>query len=1067
MKAAAFAYHAPRSKSEAVALLAEHGLDGKILAGGQSLVPTMAFRLAKPAVLIDINGIAELDFCRVADATLQIGCLTRHARFASAVETGPVGRLLAAIAGAIAHTPIRTRGTFCGSLAHADPASEWCCAALVLQATMVIAGPAGDREVAAADWFQSIFTTALQHDELLVEARIPLLAPAWRCGFNEFSRRDGDFALAMSIVALRLENGVIAEARIGLGGVGSTPILAQDAAASLLGHAPGEAAFATAAEHAAICFEPTVDINATPEYRQDLVRAVVKRAPPERLPMTAPVLTTDWSATSWTGQRLPRLEDPALLRGEGRYTADIAGTARAVRFLRSPVAAGRILGIAPTEPLPPGVLLITGKDLAGLGDIRPSLSRFDYITVGQPVLPAERVHFVGQPVAALVADTEALAEDAADLIWLDIEAETPVVDPQAAMRPGAPSLHREAPGNVLVEGNLRQHGIDEAFGQAAHIVTLDIVSRRQNATPMEARGGVASFERATGRIRLTASCQMPHMLRTGIAQVLGMPEADLAVIAPDVGGAFGQKMSLFPEYPLLVWLARKYRRDFAWIEDRNENLVASAHSRDQRHALRAAFDADGTLRGLDVDIVANVGAFSCYPTTCGVEPLMAFAEYPGPYKVPAYAARSRGVVTNTCPIAPYRGVSRPAITFGIERLMDRAAAQLGLDRVAIRRRNLVDQFPHTTATGLVLDAATYIEAMDVAIAQADLPGFRARQAAARAQGRYLGLGFSVFNERTGYGTPAFAARGMAVVPGYEVVDIAMTPGGEVELRIGASPHGQGLRTTLAQLVADQLGITPAAVRVVSGDTDRTPYGWGSFASRGAVIAGGAAQKAAAQLAIRLRAAAATMLQCTPDQVVLREGQAFAGEASIPIPELARLSHHRSDLFASASPNLAETASYDPGGTFSNACHVAEVEVDIETGHVRITRYLVVEDAGLLLNPMIADGQVRGGVVQGIANALFEEVIYDDDGNNLTGSLADYLLPTAAEVPDIEIIHLVTISPETATGAKGLGEGGAIGAPAAIANAVTDALTPFGVEINELPATPARVRALLRGKAATP
>ncbi|RYE95556.1 MAG: xanthine dehydrogenase family protein molybdopterin-binding subunit, partial [Oxalobacteraceae bacterium] len=303
-----------------------------------------------------------------------------------------------------------------------------------------------------------------------------------------------------------------------------------------------------------------------------------------------------------------------------------------------------------------------------------------------------------------------------------------------------------------------------------------------------------------------------------------------------------------------------------------------------------------------------------------------------------------------------------------------------------------------------------------------------------------------------------------------------TSRGEVEVRIGASPHGQGLRTTLAQLVADQLGLSPDKVRVVHGDTDRTPYGWGSFASRGMVIAGGAAQLAAGKLGDQLRRAAGMVLQCRPDQVVLRDGQAFAGEASVGIAELARLSHQRSDLFGTGVEpgaagsgtrrfNLADSASYDPDGTFSNACHLVEVEVDIETGQVRLHRFLVVEDAGLLINPMIADGQVHGGVVQGIANALYEEIIYDEDGNILTGSLADYLLPTAAEVPEIEIIHLETISPASITGAKGLGEGGAIGAPAAIANAITDALAPFGVEVNELPATPARIRALVRGREA--
>jgi carbon-monoxide dehydrogenase large subunit len=769
----------------------------------------------------------------------------------------------------------------------------------------------------------------------------------------------------------------------------------------------------------------------------------------------------------WSGQRLPRLEDPALLRGEGSFTADIAIGARCVRFVRSAYASGRIVSIKPPPDMPAGTLLVTGRDVAQLGAIRPTLARFNYAAIGQPVLPLERVHFVGQAIAAVVAATPELAEDLADLVMVDIDPEAAVVDLDAAIAPGAPVLHAESPGNVLVEGKLRQPACDEAFAGATHIEELGLRSRRQNATPMEARGGCASFDRATGRVRLTASCQMPHMLRTGIATVLDMPEADLQVIAPDVGGGFGQKMALFPEYPLLVWLARRHRGSFAWIEDRNENLIASAHSRDQRHVIRGAFDADGTLRALDVDILSNVGAFSCYPITCGVEPLMALAEYPGPYKVPAYAARARGITTNTCPMAPYRGVSRPIITFGIERLMERAAQALGVDPIALRRRNLVSSFPYRTATGMTLDAASYIEAMDLAVAAADLPGFRERQAVARRAGRYLGIGFSVFNERTGYGTPAFAARSMGIVPGYEVVDIAMTPAGEVEARIGASPHGQGLRTTLAQLIADRLGMAPAQVRIVHGDTDRTPYGWGSFASRGMVIAGGACQIAADKLAERLRQAAAVVLQASAETIVLRDGQAFAGDASVPIAELARLAHQRSDIFGTPDGegrfNLAETASYDPGGTFSNACHVAEVEVDAETGHVRIERYVVVEDAGRLINPMIADGQVHGGVAQGIASALFEEIIYAEDGNILTGSLADYLPPTAAEIPVIEIIHLETISDATITGAKGLGEGGSIGAPAAIANAISDALAPFGVDITELPATPARIRALLRGR----
>lgn len=763
---------------------------------------------------------------------------------------------------------------------------------------------------------------------------------------------------------------------------------------------------------------------------------------------------------TWVGRSIRRLEDPALLRGEGRFTADVAAGARAVRFLRSPIASGRIGSLRPPPGMPPGAIFVSAAEMAGIGTIRPMLHRFAYRAVEQPVLPTDAVHFVGQPIAAIAAETAALAEDLLEEIEVTFDAATPVVDSASALRPDAPQLHAVAPGNVAVEGVLASSECAAAFASAPHVVEFAFRSGRQNASPMEARGGCAQYDRSTGRVRLTASVQMPHMLRTGIAELLNMPEADLQVIAPDVGGGFGQKMALFPEYAVLVWLARQHRRDFAWIEDRNENLIASAHSRDQQHRLRGAFAADGTLLGLEAEILANVGAFSAYPTTCGVEPLMAFAEYPGPYKVPAYGARARGVLTHTCPMAPYRGVSRPAITFGIERLMDRAAARIGLSPDEIRRRNLVDSFPHRTVTGLMLDEASYVEALDDAVARLDIPAFRLRQAAARAEGRYLGLGLAVFNERTGYGSPAFAARGMGIVPGYEVVDIAMTPGGEVELRIGASPHGQGLRTALAQIVADRLGIAPAGVRVIHGDTDRTPYGWGTFASRSMVISGGASQEAADRLATRLRAAAARVLQAKAEEIVLRDGQAVsANGSSIPIAALARQVHQRSDLFD--GHNLAETAAYDPEGTFSNACHAAIVEVDPETGHVRIERYLVVEDAGRIVNPMIADGQVRGGVAQGIANALFEEVIYAEDGNILTGTLADYALPTAAEIPAIEIHHLETISPATATGAKGLGEGGAIGAPAAIANAITDALAPFGVEIAEIPATPPRIRALIR------
>jgi carbon-monoxide dehydrogenase large subunit len=763
---------------------------------------------------------------------------------------------------------------------------------------------------------------------------------------------------------------------------------------------------------------------------------------------------------SWIGRSLRRFEDRALLLGQGRFTADIARGAAAVRFVRSSVARGRIVAIE----APGGATVFTAADLAGVKPIRPLLHRPDYVAIGQPVLAAGRVNHVGEALAVVVAADQAQAEDLADLVQVDIESEEPVVEVDAALQPGAPLVHAEAAGNVILEGTMRTPGLDAAFARAAQIVEIELRSRRQSAMPLEPRAGHAVWDAATGRVTLTCSVQMPHMLRTGIADALDMAESDLRVIAPDVGGGFGQKMQLFPEYIVLVWLARKLRRAVAWIEDRHENFLASAHARDQRYSVRAAFDAGARLLAIDADLRCNVGAYSCYPTTCGVEPLMAFAELPGPYDFREYGVRSRGVLTNTCMMAPYRGVSRPVLTLTMERLMDTAAVRFGIEPVEIRRRNLIGKFPYKSATGLVYDEGSYQKTLELAAQTIDVAAFRRRQKEARAQGRYLGLGLSSFSERSGYGSSAFAARKMDIVPGYETVELAMDPSGYVVARIGASPHGQGLRTSLAQIIADGLGLRPDQVRIVHGDTDNTPYGWGTFASRSLVICGGACKLAADALAKRIAAIAAQLLEASELDIELAEGKARikGTDKSIDIAKVARVAYQQSHrLAAGLEPGLRESATYDPAGTFSNACHAAIVEVDIETGGVKFERYLVVEDAGILVNPMIVDGQVHGGVAQGIANALYEELKYDQAGNLLTTTLADYLPPTAAEVPQIEIQHLVTLSDASITHAKGVGEGGAIGAPAAVVNAIVDALSPFGVEFFEMPVTPQRILASLR------
>src|SRR4029077_14040848 len=474
--------------------------------------------------------------------------------------------------------------------------------------------------------------------------------------------------------------------------------------------------------------------------------------------------------------------------------------AHRVRFVRSPVAAGRIDNIT----LPDGATVFTAADLAAVKTIVPALHKFGYVPIAQPVLAADVVRFVGEPIAAVVAATEPEAEDIADAVTVTISEMPAIIDAPAALLDDAPHVHTQAARNLVVEGKMETPGFAAAQTTAHRRITIEMRSHRQNATPLEARAGHAVFDPISERVPLTCATQMPHLMRTAIADLIGMPEGELRVVAPDVGGGFGQKMSLVPEYVVLVWLARELQNTGALAEDRRENLIASFHSRDQSVRLQGAFAADAKLLALSAEVVANVGAYSCYPPPGAVEPLMAMAELPGPYDVRAYACVARGVLTNTCPMAPYRGVSRPVITTALERLMDAAAAEFGMEPVEIRRRNLIEKFPYTSVTGLVFDAGSYQQTLEMAAAAIDVHAFRRRQQQARSQRRHLGIGFAAFSERTGYGTPAFAARGMGVTLGWEPVELAMDPSGWVEVRIGASPHGQGLRTTIAQLVADEL-----------------------------------------------------------------------------------------------------------------------------------------------------------------------------------------------------------------------------------------------------------------------
>jgi aerobic carbon-monoxide dehydrogenase large subunit len=764
---------------------------------------------------------------------------------------------------------------------------------------------------------------------------------------------------------------------------------------------------------------------------------------------------------TWIGQSVPRVEDPPLLMGNTRFVDDIepAGVLHA-SFVRSQYPAARLNGIELDDARGvPGVEAVFTADDVG-GGLRAMLNRPEFTPTVMPLLASEAVRHVGEPMAVVLADSRYSSEDGAEEVIVDYEPNDAISSIDGALATGGPRVHADMDNNLLLDVTMYDDPeLERVFSTAALVLDASFQTGRVTAVPMEGRGAVAEWDPREDRLNLFVSTQLPHLVRTTVADVVGIPEHKVRVIAPDVGGGFGLKCVVGREEVVVAALALRLRRSVKWIEDRQENLTASFHGHEQRYDVRAAFDADGTLLGLGVDIFCDVGAYSCFPFSCGVEPLMAATEMPGPYRVRHYRARARAVATNKAPIAPYRGVSRPQITFVLERLMHKAAVRLDLDPVEVRRRNLIasDEFPYTGITGLVYDPGSYRESLDLCATKLDHESWRQRQEAARRDGRLLGLGYSCFSERTGYGTPAFAQRKMEITPGFDSAEIRMDPSGSVTLTVGTSGHGQGHRTTLAQIVADELAIDPSFVRVIQGDTDQTPYGWGTFASRSTVIGGGAAKLAAGRLGERLKRIGGHLLEVSPDDIELEAGRLQvrgAPDVGLSVSEVARIAHHS----AYRLPELQEAglqtrAGFDPPGTFSNATHGAVVEVSAETGDVRIDRYVVVEDCGVIINPMIVDGQVRGGVAQGIAAALFEELLYDEDGQLLTATLMDYLVPTAAEIPRVEIHHLETPCAYTETGAKGMGEGGTIGAPAAVANAVADAVAHLGIEIDRIPITP--------------
>jgi aerobic carbon-monoxide dehydrogenase large subunit len=764
------------------------------------------------------------------------------------------------------------------------------------------------------------------------------------------------------------------------------------------------------------------------------------------------------------GRSVRRREDPRLLTGRGRFVDDIElpGMLHA-QFVRSTIAHGRITAVDLSEVrrVPGVVAAFTAADLE-LGDIVAQLGRplSEFVPTAMPILARDRVRFVGEPVAVVVAVDPYAVEDGLDAARVTYETLPPITGEEQALAAGAALVHEEAARNTLVDVSLfATEGIDEIFDEAACVVRVEARTGRQNALPLETRGAVAQWDDREEQLVLHTCTQVPHQVRTVAAGCLRLDERAVRVIVPDMGGGFGLKCVVGREEIAAAAAALRLRRPVKWIEDRKDALSASFLAREQHYTARAAFDADGRILALDADIVCDMGAYSCYPFTAGIEPLMASAEMPGVYKVPAYRVRGRAITTNKAPTAPYRGVSRPQQVMVIERLMERAARELALDPVEIRRRNVITQFPYTGVNKMTYDPGSYLESLNLCERSLREAGWYERQASARAEGRIIGIGYSCFSERTGYGSSAFAQRKMQVVPGFDLAEVRMDTSGAVTVTTGTMSHGQSHETTMAQIVADALGVEIAKVKLHQGDTDRITYGWGTFASRSIAIGGSAVRLAAAKLGDKLCAIAAAEWGVQPEDVELDLGRVRRRDdpdTSLTHRHLANIAYLKSHLLPKdIDPGLTASAVFDVtnDGTFSNATHGVVVELHEGTGQVEILAYVCVEDCGVAINPKVVEGQCRGGIAQGIAGALFEQVTYDAQGEPSATSFMDYKVPTAHEIPDVTIHHLETPCAFTETGAKGAGEGGTIGAPAAVLNAVNDALRATGVELDNTPITP--------------
>jgi carbon-monoxide dehydrogenase large subunit len=771
------------------------------------------------------------------------------------------------------------------------------------------------------------------------------------------------------------------------------------------------------------------------------------------------------------GTRVKRTEDPRLLTGHGCYVDDkqVSGMLH-IAFRRSDQSHARIVSIdfADAQRLPGVVGIFTAEDLEHM--VKPIFATSkmpDYHPTAIYPLARSKVRFVGEAVVAVVADSRYIAEDAMDHIHIEYDVLPSVVDPELAAEAGAPLLHEEAGTNVLVKREFRRGDIDAVMAEAPVKVGARFRFRRKTALAIENRTYLAEYDQGKRALTLHSSTGSPGIVRDALVEILGIPGSRVRVVAPDVGGSFGGKGSLYPEEILVSALARHLGRPVKWTGDRLEDLASTSQAFDETIDAELALDSDGAILGLRCSVIGDVGAYSIYPWTAGLEPVQVISFMPGPYRVPVYHGKVRAVATSKSPTGPYRGVGRPTSTFVMERLVDMAAHRIGIDAVEIRMRNLVrpEEFPYKSAPGIVWDRAGFIECLAAGCESLDYQGLRRKQAEARAAGRWVGIGIASYAELSGIGSRISASPGMPINTGTEIATIKIDPSGSVTAYFGIASHGQGLETTLAQVVADELGARFEDITVVQGDTSVVSHSTGTYASRSAVLAGGAGTLAAQGLRAKLARIGAYLLGSHAEHIHIRNSvvrDRISGH-SITIADIARAVYAQMGRVPKdVIEVLEETQSYDPvWGTTSAGTHFAMVEIDPESFVVSVKDYLVAEDCGRIINPMIVDGQVHGAVAQGIGAALYEEMVYDERGQLLTASLVDYVVPAAPEVPDIAVLHIESALAATIGGFRGMGEGGTIGAPAAIANAISDALAPMGIEVCELPVTPERLFQLVQ------